>query len=566
MNCENYACAGLVKCTTENVCISKQEVCDDHTDCKVSRDDERFCAIRCPSVCECSLFHANCYGRNLSSLPLLSHRMRSATFSFNSIQAINRELSSLFSLYRLNLSHCGIKSVKNDSFEDLVNLVELDLSWNHLSRLISGMFRSMSRLNILLLKGNPLIDIESYAFTGLLSIKDLHLNRLQLEEIKEDIFVGLENVEFLNVSGNRVTSLFEGSFNGLNRLKKLDIENNQLVNIDIGTFTNLTLDRLMTDKVRFCCLALHVQDCTPKPDEFSSCDDLMSNNFLRVSIWGLGVFASVGNVFVIIWRVVIEKGSLHSLLVINLAVSDFLMGVYLLIIGAYDMKYRGEYIVHADKWRTSGPCMFAGFLSTLSSEMSVFLLIAITMDRVRSLVFPFSHLRLGKKQRVALVTVGWLVCLILATAPLIFTSYFGDYFYGQNTVCLPFTLRDTRGVGWQYSLAIFVVVNLISFILIFIGYCSIYRSVIVSHKNAGNEIYENDIRLARNISLIVLTDFACWVPIILLSIVAMTGTRIPAEVSAWVAVIVLPLNSALNPILYTIASIDCTRKKKPRKK
>ena len=565
MNCENYTCSGLVKCAIENVCIDKQDVCDGVVDCKNSRDDERFCGVVCPPACDCSVFHANCNGRNLTNIPQLYYKTRSVDLALNSFKAINMELSSLFVLYRLNLSSCGIEVLTTNSFEDLVNLVILDLSWNHLISLHSNMFKSLGRLTNLILNGNSIINIDEYSFIGLQSITSLDLSGLRLSKIKDDTFIGLVNVEVLNIRRNKIVSIFDGAFNGLKKLQRLYLEDNQIDKIEVGTFINLNLNRLLTDKVRFCCLALHVSDCSPKPDEFSSCDDLMSNNFLRISIWGLGIFASVGNMFVLTWRSLKEKVSVPSILVLNLAVSDFLMGVYLLIIGSYDMMYRGEYILHADKWKTSISCMFAGFLSTVSSEMSVFLLIAITLDRVKAIVFPFSQVRLNRKRCSAVVMCGWVVCIVIAVIPLFVTSYFGDNFYGQNAVCLPFTLRDARGVGWQYSLAIFVVVNLTSFLLIFIGYCSIYRSVIVTHKEAGNGISDGDIRLARNITLIVLTDFFCWVPIIMLSVVAITGTRIPAEVSAWVAVIILPLNSALNPILYTIASIDCSRKKKPAK-
>ena len=39
----------------------------------------------------------------------------------------------------------------------------------------------------------------------------------------------------------------------------------------------------------------------------------------------------------------------------------------------------------------------------------------------------------------------------------------------------------------------------------------------------------------------------------------MTGTVIPGEVFAWVAVFLLPINSALNPVLYTISSLRRAR-------
>lgn len=58
----------------------------------------------------------------------------------------------------------------------------------------------------------------------------------------------------------------------------------------------------MTDEFRFCCLARHARLCLPPPDEFSSCEDLMSNLVLRLCVWLLAGVATVGNVIVIVWR------------------------------------------------------------------------------------------------------------------------------------------------------------------------------------------------------------------------------------------------------------------------
>ena len=39
---------------------------------------------------------------------------------------------------------------------------------------------------------------------------------------------------------------------------------------------------LETDAFKFCCIARHVATCSPQPDEFSSCEDLMANRLLQV--------------------------------------------------------------------------------------------------------------------------------------------------------------------------------------------------------------------------------------------------------------------------------------------
>ncbi|KAK7081397.1 hypothetical protein SK128_018117, partial [Halocaridina rubra] len=127
-----------------------------------------------------------------------------------------------------------------------------------------------------------------------------------------------------------------------------------------------------TDEFRFCCLARHVKKCHPKADEFSSCEDLMTNVVLRVCVWLLGILALTGNFLVILWRIIYHADNeVHSFLITNLAIGDLCMGLYLLIIAIVDYQYRGVYFLYDAMWRTSTLCHLAGFFSTFSSELSV---------------------------------------------------------------------------------------------------------------------------------------------------------------------------------------------------
>lgn len=62
------------------------------------------------------------------------------------------------------------------------------------------------------------------------------------------------------------------------------------------------------------------------------------------------------------------------MLITNLALGDLLMGSYLLLIALVDRHYRGVYFMHDASWRSSALCSLAGFLSTFSSEISVYTL------------------------------------------------------------------------------------------------------------------------------------------------------------------------------------------------
>ncbi len=58
------------------------------------------------------------------------------------------------------------------------------------------------------------------------------------------------------------------------------------------------------------------------------------------------------------------------------------------------------------------------------------------------------------------------------------------------------------------------------------------------------------------VAAIVLTDFLCWSSIIILVILIQADVLIlPESVFAWIVVVVLPINSAMNPYLYTIVDL-----------
>lgn len=67
--------------------------------------------------------------------------------------------------------------------------------------------------------------------------------------------------------------------------------------------------RSTTPEFRFCCLHHHATQCLPVTDDFSSCEDLMSDVVLRLFVWVVGFVALIGNTFVIIWRLMYPSGN-----------------------------------------------------------------------------------------------------------------------------------------------------------------------------------------------------------------------------------------------------------------
>lgn len=320
----------------------------------------------------------------------------------------------------------------------------------------------------------------------------------------------------------------------------------------------------------------------------------MQNAFLRISMWILGVSACFGNIFVIFLRLT-EKNkhsskAVHSFLVFNLAVSDFMMGCYMLILASVDVYYGDRYFEHSDAWRSSGLCRFAGFISLLSSEGSVFFITIITIDRFLCIIFPFSQFHLRYTSVRVVVGLSWVFAIVLSLVPTLYADPESDL-YDLSDVCigLPLITRPTdfttqkQDVGgpdsggksfdlpvatgtkpaWIFSIVIFLGVNVVCFTIIAVCYTIIFIKVKLSLKEVKRKMgMAEEIKMAAKMAVIVGTDFVCWIPIVIMGILAQTGAAvIPLQMYTWSVVFILPVNSSLNPYLYTISSAYAERKR-----
>ncbi|GIY27134.1 thyrotropin receptor [Caerostris extrusa] len=228
-------------------------------------------------------------------------------------------------------------------------------------------------------------------------------------------------------------------------------------------------------------------------------------------------------------------------LVCNLAGADFFMGIYLGMLAVVDASTLGEFKVSAIKWQTSVGCQVAGFFGVLSSELSVFTLSVITLERNYAITHAM-HLnkRLSLRHAGYIMFVGWTFASAMAALPLV-----GISDYKKFAICLPFETEDV----WSLTYVVFLIlINGVAF-LILMG-CYLKCTVQSRGSQAWNS---NDSRIARRMALLVFTDFVCWAPIAFFSLTAVCGLQlISLEEAKVFAIFVLPLNSCANPFLYAI--------------
>ncbi|XP_071238663.1 thyrotropin receptor-like [Salvelinus alpinus] len=283
--------------------------------------------------------------------------------------------------------------------------------------------------------------------------------------------------------------------------------------------------------------------CTPLPDAFNPCEDVMSLGFLRVSVWLVSLLAVLANLLVLFILLTSHyKLTITRFLLCNLAMADLFMGVYLLLIASVDLYTRSQYHHYAIDWQTGAGCQLAGVLTVFASELSVYTLTAITLQRWHAITFamrPERKVRL--RHIVVLMLAGWLLCLVLAVLPLAGVSS-----YQRVSICLPMDTDSTAAMVYVVTL---LMLNVLAFVLVSVCYVHIYCMV----HNPQHPSSRGDASMAKRMAVLIFTNFLCLAPISFYGLsAALHHPLITVTDSKVLLVLFYPLNSCANPFLYGI--------------
>ena len=415
----------------------------------------------------------------------------------------------------------------------------------------------------------------------------------------------------------------------------------------------------------------------------TDCGDIECNRFIEpylITKWFiflvLGFLSLFGNFFVIFDKISslrkkqnkAKEVQIYHFLVLNLALADLLMGLYLAAV-AYEIKNK---VAKKKYFSETGLCNGLGILNSVSSQVSLTILVIISFYRLVSVMQPYKIQHFNKVVIVVISTwffwLGLAVLPILPWEPLktIFThGYAKDLLLERDSVIdfsymIPFfqfvsdsipcikktelksiisaiirfpntslLLKLSISLGWvnletddwsevgyyklqyacatnwfitseeqryynYYVLAI-VLFNLFASILITIVYLivplqvtgnaakiqssckknlcfkKLFSKHLTSFKKHPNSFvrYENQ-KLFKRISIIIVTDVFCWIPLCLASLVIRNFPFEPMNLSEILKIsipvqtaltTIVPLNSILNPYIYSFYQWKCLSKK-----
>ncbi|XP_058477375.1 follicle-stimulating hormone receptor [Solea solea] len=442
----------------------------------------------------------------------------------------------------------GITSVPANAFRGLCTqtISEIRLNRNGIKEVARGAFNG-TKLNRLYLRDNQqLTHINNNAFVRSSGLVVLDISRTAISSLPHNILGGLRML------------IAESAFH-LKELPPLQLfpkleQANLTYPSHCCAFKNVHRNRTRwnplcshpeaRDNIYFYrdyCSNATAITCSPLPDEFNPCEDVMSTIFLRILIWIISILTLLGNGLVLLVLLGSRaKLTVPRFLMCHLAFADLCMGVYLVVIASVDTLTRGQYYNHAIEWQNGPGCNAAGFFTVFASELSVFTLTAITLERWHTIKYA---LRLDCKIRLRhaclIMSVGWIFSSVAALLPMVGVSS-----YSKVSICLP---MDVEFLVAQVYIVSLLLLNILAFFTV----CGCYLSIYLTVRNPSSVPAHADTSVAQRMAILIFTDFVCMAPISFFAIsAALKLPLITISDSKLLLVLFYPINSCSNPFLY----------------
>ncbi len=525
------ACIQMLKCKqTTQSCVHFGNVCDGYEDCPLG-DDEYFCNLKqvtCFSECKCLLFAISCRQIEPQNIISCVHARYSAvdmTFSnFDSFLILSALLSNAI-VVKLSNNHittiCGINVKK---------IIYFNLETNDIEHLYKQCMKTLIQLQILEIDDNKITCIEVGSFHK------------------------LHNLKYLNLSNNPLSYLPENMMSNSVKLKLLFIMNTSLNSIHPDTLYGLSVNVIITDDYRLCCVACNKTTCPAYKPWHISCDNILPRYGMKVFFISMSVAVVLLNILSV--ASCCFPGQSHKpflATVLSTNINDVLCGIYLMCIWAGDIAFEG--VVFELTWRSSPPCFTAFGIVLFYTIMTQFCLIFLSLSRLMVVIHPitthFKQLGFVLKSVFLFSIISFLFGLSVTTV-LKITEVTLPF-----NLCLPF-VDPTRSVVLIMLTTWFSVISqILSSLLILMLHTTLVYQKYKKEKIIQKHQTDNSTSMAMVIQLVVITasNILCWLPANGIFIAAMFLSTYPVDIIIFTTVAGLPVNAFFNPCVFTFMSV-----------
>ena len=394
-------------------------------------------------------------------------------------------------------------------------------------------------------------------------VLNLAFNNIRV--VRRHNFKSFQYIATLILHSNQVHMIESKAFAGLSALQSMDLSGNPLQAVFLSGLQVMSpaLSHVWSDLLSVCCLLPHVDHCQPETTEYSSCQNLLHHLHHQVIMFFQAVVTFVANLAVIAVRQRLFSEERCQLL--HLTTANLLMSLYLITIMVFDVRYRNHFADITMLWRRMSFCKMAAAFNFIGSEVSLSLLLYISIYRAYSVHFVWQ--RLSRKCTRICCLIIWILWIVYVT---VFTVLLGLFDIAvESNVCIFIFFEHKSHVGLilMHSI-VFVTINcamlvvpIFSYGFIAFSVCQAVGDTQISKCVLAKRRKSVSVRLA----LIVLFNTSCWSPLLVGNIMSLAGYQLDGSFSVWMALLIIPINSSFCPVMYClIPAIFHNHKKRAR--
>ena len=553
-DCENLSCPQTLKCKRDNVCVHPNSINDGIVDCPEYEDDEATAQMAmCPQDCECMGHAAFCTSGNLSDfLRDVSYFKALICRNLSSMAFISSPFVDFVDLKYLDLANNKLPTLFSFMFSSLHKLITLILSKISISEIQPYTFEGLNNVRDLQLHNNIISNIHTDGFNGLLSLTSLDLSGLNIRTIRPCAFRGLEQLLYLDISYNKIKQLTVGVLCGLDKLQVLYLQYNNIIYVDAQVFSFATHLQLLSSNVTGLCCYAAIVDCTPKfDDEFASCTNILHYGSIKYTTYTIAIISIGLNslAFCIISLFFTEKTPkkiVSNMFCKHLLLSDAVMGIFFLVLSIFDVLYTGDFVMVGQLWKQSIYCRMLSFMSMVSMEMTLLMVLIIAVERFLAMCFPFKNIHVSVNSALIVIIFQWFAASTVSLAP-VFNLYYNNLEL-NNAMCVAILCIDLLS---PWIVAFIYVTNNIVTVTNLVLHVGVMRAVynMQHNKQFSQARRKREHSVTIRIIFLIFTNSSCWLVLGTVGLLHMNGIFISKTIFAGIATVVLPVSTLLNPIL-----------------
>jgi Leucine-rich repeat (LRR) protein len=292
--------------------------------------------------------------------------------------------------------------------------------------------------------------------------------------------------------------------------------------------------------------------CYPRPNPLTPCDNLLDPWPIRIAIWAVWVLTLLGNITILFIMIAAhQRMDVSQSFICVLAFSNTLLGIYLAFIAMVDIRTLGDrsFYQSALEWQKGSGCQTAGFLAIFSSQLSVYILVVLTIERLHHIVTSTISLRQKQSKKlhhaVIIIIIGIVYAAILAVLPL---KGMDVNAYDEVAICLPFVTHTSADRGYILSI---LTLNMLGILIVILAFLLVIFCLF--RPSLPRKQRWDILKSTTKLSLLMVTTFLCWFPI---GVVGYTSILeepiIDAGQAKYFIVYVFPINALFSPIIYAL--------------